>query len=391
MRDVAGFIFNLDSVKALTACVERGVYSTRLKPPKGGQWHRAVEGTFGDYIVMKPGDNVYFFRKRTITGIGQLVHLVSSCRFANFPGASQPNAVPYESVKRALLDDSGPGSQNHRCTCAFRPAPFFFKQGIDMDDALASNPPAFRSLRAMWKRSFVQLDDQENQALKDAIIKKHEEVLRNPVEGENVYRTAHPRIHGQIAERLTSGDYSLAVADLIRSCEDGSCARHEMAIEAALLSQLVGGEPSTTSVFGEWDHLSHQTIASPFKPIDYMDRMDVFGYAFVPGFAPTISKYLVVELKKGTGLPVDIGQTLKYVDWVRDEYAHGDYSMIRAFLIAKDFSGPAITYARDNITRHFTVERRPPRTEAWNKLTLVQYQISDGSDRIEFTPLQGGS
>ena len=54
----------------------------------------------------------------------------------------------------------------------------------------------------MWKRSFVQLDDQENQALKDAIIKRHEVVLRNPVEGENVHQTAHPQIHGQMAEKL---------------------------------------------------------------------------------------------------------------------------------------------------------------------------------------------
>ena len=63
--------------------------------PKGGQWHRAVEGTFADYVVMKPGDNVVF-RKRTITGIGEPVNLAGSCRFANFPGASQPKAVAYD-------------------------------------------------------------------------------------------------------------------------------------------------------------------------------------------------------------------------------------------------------------------------------------------------------
>lgn len=46
-----------------------------------------------------------------------------------------------------------------------------------MDDVLASNPAAFRKLRFFHQRSFIQLDDVENLALKTFIIQKHEQDL----------------------------------------------------------------------------------------------------------------------------------------------------------------------------------------------------------------------
>ena len=49
-----------------------------------------------------------------------------------------------------------------------------------------------------------------------------------------------------------------------------------MAIEAGLIHQFSINDPHTCDLFGEWDYLSHQVIASPFKPIDYMDKMDLF-------------------------------------------------------------------------------------------------------------------
>lgn len=32
-----------------------------------------------------------------------------------------------------------------------------------------------------------------------------------------------------------------------------------------------------------------------------------------------------------------IDQIMKYVDWINQEYAHGDYSMIEAYVVAADF------------------------------------------------------
>ena len=57
-----------------------------------------------------------------------------------------------------------------------------------------------------------------------------------------------------------------------------------MAIEAGLIHQLSINDPHTCDLFGEWDYLSHQVIASPFKPIDYMDKMDLFYVIWMCNF-----------------------------------------------------------------------------------------------------------
>src|SRR5690606_35210869 len=68
---------------------------------------------------------------------------------------------------------------NNRFLCTFKPAPYFFNNGIDMDDVLASSPRSFRMLRAFWKLSFLKIDEEENKALKDVILKNNEDCLYN--------------------------------------------------------------------------------------------------------------------------------------------------------------------------------------------------------------------
>jgi RecB family endonuclease NucS len=97
-----------------------------------------------------------------------------------------------------------------------------------------------------------------------------------------------------------------------------------MAIEAALM-EILSNEKD--SIFGSWDYISHQVVASPFKPIDYMDKMDMFGFRYIKGFE-TISKYLTIEIKKDAAKKDVIDQVMKYVDWINEEYAYGDYGMI---------------------------------------------------------------
>lgn len=74
--------------------------------------------------------------------------------------------------------------------------------------------------------------------------------------------------------------------------------------------------------------------------------MDVFGYSYIREFNRTKSKYLVAELKKDGATFDDVNQLMKYVDWVKDEYSFGDYSMIEAFLIAYNFPDDVVAYAR---------------------------------------------
>lgn len=78
----------------------------------------------------------------------------------------------------SLYDDVA-GVKTHPYLCLFKASPFFFKNGVDMDDALMSNPDAFRKLRFFHKRFFIQLDDIENASLKSYIIKNNEECLKN--------------------------------------------------------------------------------------------------------------------------------------------------------------------------------------------------------------------
>lgn len=382
---MAGYMFTLDTVEALHRCVESGVYSTFISEP-GERWGNPAEGTFADYATMEPGDNVYFFIDRRIYGIGELVDLGGDCRYQNYPGASSPR--PIEDQQRAqMLVDDGEGRTDagrtrvQRWTCVFRPAPEFFVEGVDMDDALSSEPSAFRILRAIWKLSFIKFDDEENQAFKNVLLKLNQEALKTPKPDVNVFHQRHEEVHARIARLVVEGGYRLDAAPIIKACTRDGRLRHEKAIEAGLLYQLASGDASTERVLGRWDYLSHQVVASPFKPIDYMDKMDLFGYAWVPGYRPTIARYLVAELKKDAAGIADVEQTLKYVDWVKDEYAHGDYSMIHAYLIAASIPPEVVACADEVGRRSFTVQRRPARTTEWTSLRLAEYSV-DADGRI---------
>lgn len=375
---MAGYMFTLDSEQALRECIAEGLYSTVMSNPKG-RWGNPAEGTFADYATMQPGDNVYFFIKRRIYGIGEIVDVGTGCCFQNFPGASEPSPVGDDSAHHPMLvhQDSGRPDKSQRWVVAFRPAPWFFTQGVDMDDALSSDPSAFRILRAIWKLSFIKFDHQENQAFKNAILKLNQEVLAAPTSDAGVFLESHDLHHGRVKDLTSDGSYELDVRPIVRACREGTRITHEMAIEAALLFQLSRRDENTIAAMGRWDYLSHQVVASPFKPIDYMDKMDIFGYAWIPDHGPAISKYLVAEIKKGTASESDVEQTMKYADWVKDEYAHGDYSQVRAFLIAHEIPSKVEQYADRVGHRAFTVQRRPPRTTEWASLRLLEYRATE--------------
>jgi len=77
---VAGYIFSLDNLDSLNLYTQNGVYATKLSPPTR-LWGTHHEGTFADYATMQKGDNIYFFIKRKIYGVGKLVSLGSDCKF----------------------------------------------------------------------------------------------------------------------------------------------------------------------------------------------------------------------------------------------------------------------------------------------------------------------
>lgn len=383
---MAGYVMNLDSEASLRLYIRNGVYATKLSSPNG-IWLRHHEATFADYVTMQPGDNIYFFIQRKIYGIGELVAVqgdepITDCRFLNFPAANIPHDLDYESVKSQLLWDEGQQSVNQRWVCFFRPSPYFFQKGVDMDDVLVSNRSAFKMLRAFWKVSFLKLDDDENQALKDIILRVNEETLAEPTSG--IFESQYEQYHSRIRSML-SAHYALEPSEILLRASQGGLITHEMALEAGLLHQLCRKDPDTVKVFGKWDYLSHQVVASPFKPIDYMDRMDVFGYAYVANYRPTKSRFLVVEIKTGAATAGDIDQVMKYVDWVKEEYCSGDYSMISAFVVAFSFPDDVVAQANRIGRRTYTVGHRPARSGEWANLKLVEYVFCEDSRTLRFS------
>lgn len=146
---MAGYIIALDSIEALNKSIKDGVYSTNFKELKSNYWKTHHEGTFADYLGMKKGDNIYFFIKRHIYGIGELIDIKGDCKFLNYYEADIPQNPDKENLNENLLAKNYIGDiSQYRCICCFKPSPNFFTQGIDMDDALASNPSKFKMLRA---------------------------------------------------------------------------------------------------------------------------------------------------------------------------------------------------------------------------------------------------
>ncbi|WPK12644.1 hypothetical protein R6U77_02795 [Lysinibacillus louembei] len=161
----------------------------------------------------------------------------------------------------------------NRFICTFKQSPHFFLNGVDMDDVLASDFKAFKMLRVLWKLSFIKIDDVENKALFDYILKANEQEL---IQMQNIFCSDNV-LHARIKNIYTS-EYKATSQNIISLVGNGDSLRHEMAIEAAVIDYISNCEDG---IFGKWDYISHQVVASPFKPVDYMDKMDVFGYIYL--------------------------------------------------------------------------------------------------------------
>lgn len=366
---MAGYIIALNNIESLEKCIKEGVYSTNFKELRSDHWKIHHEGTFADYLGMKAGDNIYFFIKRHIYGIGELIDIKGECKYLNYPEADIPYNPDKEFINENILVKNYSAELSHyRCICCFKPSPNFFKQGIDMDDALASNPSKFKMLRAFWKVSFIKIDDEENKALKDVILKRNEDFINAKNKNYDFIKDIHKNILNNVND-----SYKMTSSNIIGSCVNGELIKHEMAIECALVDILSN---TNIEMFGHWDYISHQVVASPFKPIDYMDKMDVFGYRYIPGY-DTISKYLIIEIKKDKADIDALHQVMKYVDWINQEYAHGDYSMIQGFLVASDYDDNVINHKNDIAVRNYIKGRRPVVLGKWNNIRLIKYKYCD--------------
>ena len=266
---MAGYVFAIggdgDQIGIIRDCVKNGAYSTQLH----SLYPVPFEGTLADYLSMRPGDNIYFFAKRKYYGVGEIIAVGPDCKYCNFPNASACKSYNYADIQSDLLIDYGDDSQYYRWICYFKGDPFFFEEGIDTDEILTYKPNAFKMLRAFWKVSFIKLGDEENQALREIfLIKRYKETqTKTHIMSENF--EAHAALRNKDLSQ-----YVISPKDMLKTCCIGNRVKHEMALEAAMVYDLCNGNISS---LGAWDYVSHQVIASPFKPVDYMDKIDVFA------------------------------------------------------------------------------------------------------------------
>ena len=370
---MAGYLITLNDEDALAELVKNGVYSTIMKSPSKSSWEINHEGTFADYLSMKSGNLIFFFVKRKIYGCGMLVNAGIDCKYLNYTDAGNPNGDRSNNYKTTHLLSND--SSENRCFCTFIPHPVFFRNGVDMDAILQNRDNPFRSIRTLWKLSFIKLDDDESNALYRVLIKSNEANINNG----SAILPFDSSFHNKL-KRLDLYNYMLNRHFLINNCknEKENTLKHEMALEASLCEILLNED---NTPFGKWDYISHQVAASPLKPIDYMDKMDVFGYRYIPGY-DVKSKYFIAELKKETATTEIIEQIMKYVDWVSNEYANKDYSMIEAYIIASDFDDEVISMVKNHCVRNFTKGFRPTEFCVWRNLKIVRYRVVD--DDISF-------
>ena len=149
--------------------------------------------------------------------------------------------------------------------------------------------------------------------------------------------------------------------------------KHEMALESAVVLELSNNK---NSVFGNWDYISHQVEASPFKPIDYMDKIDVFGYRFLPN-TKIVSKYLIIENKNEEATIEVAEQISKYVDWVVRNYAYGNYEMVEAYIVAPSFSENLLKNGKSVVERKYIISSHPVENRMWNDLGFISYSYSN--------------
>lgn len=216
---MAGYIFNLKAVRNpdvafnnLKDLIDNGVYSTNMSLPTG-HWKVHHEATFGDYMTMKEGDNVYFFSNRKIYGIGKLTKVEFDCKLLNFPESDLPDTDSFQHHQQQMILNQSENNLKNRMLCTFTGSPYFFENGVDMDDVLTSNPEKFKMLRAFWKLSFIKFGDEENKALIDFILKNNEQNLLNQRNIFTESKTTHTRIR-----ELADDNYQVKSDNILNVC-----------------------------------------------------------------------------------------------------------------------------------------------------------------------------
>jgi len=387
---MAGVIINLSGAEARERYSTGGAYSYRQARRDEGRagWGTAQEMAIADYLALAAGDLVFFFENRRIFGVGRIVRMPATtravlCNYAASWDLSRRPGAPY-----LWEDEPEDDLADHPFVVFFEPEPAWFREGIDMDEALASDTHGYvKQLPFFAGLSFALLDDFEAAHLA-ALIRKAN------LSGE-AYPEGHHSVHDRARDCLAARPsvFDIDVDDFVRQYSEQGLLRHEALLEAwlvdafrnrwGLVSGVVGRERCPTFV-------GHQIPASPFKPHEYIDRIDLLAYDIerpTPHSPiPVTHSYLLAELKRDAATVDDVRQTLKYVDWVAHEHQGGDYAGISAMMVSAGYPDSVRAVAHSEGRREYVRPRRPYDTNTWQSLRLVTYTVSDTGPAIRLQP-----
>jgi len=274
----------------------------------------------------------------------------------------------------------------------------FYPAAIDMDEALTAYPDSFKALRVIQGRSFIKLDDEEAIALFSVLNRRN--ALAEEQDFDWTPPTFDASMHEIAKQKLAAAPelYRFSIESLLCTFQpwEGAGIQEEMAIEAAIVDSL--NSHRDVAIFDRWAYVTHQVSASPAKPVEYMEWMDIFGYSvseyLTEQAVPTqfaIDTYYVIEVKRGELiLPTPrrgretnqirenravANQLMKYVDWVAKNYASGDYPMVKGIIVAKRFDDNFIEYCNAMCVRNYNSGYRNATPAVWNRVELITYSF----------------
>lgn len=412
----AGYIFGYNIEKPndskikeeIKKIFDEGCFGTRNNSPKNRN------KIFCDYLSMKPGDNIYFFCHRKLYGIGTLI--IDKNRFSKENSFDDCMFWASEDKKNEFISESQKQNNNNtqiskNVADAMVHIKFTFQYDsdfynsedkepvrADMDDVLKYKPSSFRNLRFFSNLSFIKIDDEENQALKEFFY-LNREIQKHVAKNIDIQRKI-PEEELKPQQNKKQGLLKIIAKDIYTYNNNTTELPQEMILEAHVIEALKKGKNELTTILGEWDYISHQVVASPFKPAEYSEHMDIFCIKYLksPGMQHVPCGFLILELKKGElsvnrkkkeypkGGEVEetLNQLMKYVDWVCNEYAHGDYRLIKSAIIANSYrlekkgkkgeqKENPIFQLEKMVTRHSLTETHPISHESWSDVSLISY------------------
>ena len=382
-----------DADSEIRRIMESGVFGVRFpdidstKANLRNIWY----AIFADLLTISPGDKVFFFAKRRIYGMAEVVGLGDEGTLGpilNYRDSDIFNKTP---VGGSIY--LGEDAEKVKVVVLLKPSPAFFPEGIDMDEVLSYPGAEYCWGLRFWSgKNFLQLGIEETRLLEGIFLRRF----------ASLPRETRPKTSGYLEAQSRAEALGIARPSIVKMLADpahaadvsGDKINREFAIHGALIEAIQYGTSALPAAFlDSKDYLlgcQREVPASPPKPHEYADFMDVVRFLAWSAERPVSIRFDIFEVKKdrmtGEALTI-IKQLLEYVDFVARNYASGDYNTIRAGFIAAKFPDDVLSKYRTALAmtgQNLDVEFHKPyvlsthgggtSTLIWRNLFLMTYK-----------------